>query len=198
MFDHVAKFEEVIAEFFNAKYAVAVDSCTHAIELCLRLSQVKQTQCPKHTYLSIPMTLNKLQIQWSWVDNLWHDYYYLNNTNIIDAAVLWEKDSYIPGTMMCLSFQFKKHLSIGRGGMILLDDKEAYHELIKLSYDGRVRDIPWAEQNITSYGYHYYMTPESALLGLEKFQTIQHTPPQKWTHMNYPDLSKLPVFANVK
>lgn len=34
------------------------------------------------------------------------------------------KNSYIPNTYMCLSFQFQKHLSLGRGGMILLDNKE--------------------------------------------------------------------------
>ena len=50
---------------------------------------------------------------------------YITN-NVIDAAVLWEKNSYVKGTMMCISFQFQKHLSLGRGGMILLDDKDWY------------------------------------------------------------------------
>ena len=29
---------------------------------------------------------------------------------------------YVPGTFACLSFDIRKHLGIGRGGMILTDD----------------------------------------------------------------------------
>ena len=65
-----------------------------------------------------------------------------------------------------LSFQFQKHLSLGRGGMILTDDKDAKDELKKMSYDGRVPDSPWRDQNISTMGYHYYMTPETAQNGI--------------------------------
>ena len=111
-FDTVDKFEQLISNFFNAPYAVATDCCTHAIEICLRYEQYNDIQIPEHTYISIPFTAEKLGIKWSWKKNyIWNDYYYLGNTNIIDAAVLWEKDTYIPGTYMCISFQFKKHLN---------------------------------------------------------------------------------------
>ena len=39
----VIQFEKKIAKFFGSKYAVATDSCTHAIELCLRLKKTKKT-----------------------------------------------------------------------------------------------------------------------------------------------------------
>ena len=39
-FEVVRKFENAIAKFYGAPYAVAVDSCTHSIELCLRYSKV--------------------------------------------------------------------------------------------------------------------------------------------------------------
>jgi hypothetical protein len=58
----------------------------------------------------------------NWKDENWTDYYHLTD-NTIDAAVLWKKDSYIPGTYMSISFQYQKHLSLGRGGVILTDDK---------------------------------------------------------------------------
>ena len=118
----------------------------------------------------------------------------LGNTNIIDAATMWRKDSYIPNTYMCLSFQFKKHLSLGRGGMILLDNKTNYERIKKMSYDGRRRDVPWAEQNIEMMGYHYYMTPETAALGLEKLDKAIETPATIWDYNLYPDLSKMDVF----
>ena len=42
MFDIVTKFENEIAEFYGAPYAVATDSCTHGIEICLRQQKVKK------------------------------------------------------------------------------------------------------------------------------------------------------------
>ncbi len=35
-FHAVESFEDTIAKFYGAKYGVATDCCTHAIELCLR------------------------------------------------------------------------------------------------------------------------------------------------------------------
>lgn len=100
---------------------------------------------------------------------------------------------------MCLSFQYKKHLNLFKGGMILTDDYQASIELKKMSYDGRLPDIPWAEQNIESMGYHYYMTPETASVGLAKFSDATKLESKIITHNNYPDLSKMRVFdKNVK
>ena len=95
---------------------------------------------------------------------------------------------------MCISFQFRKHLSLGRGGVILTDDKEKALELKKMSYDGRLPDIPWREQNINSVGYHYYMTPETAKLGLEKLPLAILTQAKQWTVNDWPDLTKMEIF----
>ena len=193
-FNTITQFENTIAEYYGSKYAVATDCCTHAIELCLRLQNIKTTGCPKHTYVSVPMTLKKLNIDWQWKDEQWQDYYYLSNTNIIDAAVLWKEQSYISGTNMCLSFQFRKHLGLGRGGMILLDNKEDRDQLVRMSYDGRDRDVLWAEQKIYTMGYHYYMTPETAAAGIEKFNKVKDIAPRTVDYTDYPDLSLLPIF----
>lgn len=196
-FEIIEKFEGSISEFFGSKYAVAVDSCTHGIELCLRLKKSDKIKVPKHTYLSVPFLSEKLKIKLEWKDEEWEDYYYLTD-NIIDAAVLWKKNSYISGTMMCLSFQYQKHLSLGRGGIILLDNEEDAKTLKKMSYDGRIPNIPWRDQNISMVGYHYYMTPETAKLGLEKLQTAIETEPRKWTVNDWPDLTKMDVFKKEK
>lgn len=194
MFEKVLKFEEKIAEFFGSPYSVATDSCTHALELCLRHTGENYITIPKRTYVSIPMTCMKLNLKWNWREDEWTDYYYLGFTNIIDAAVLWGEKTYIPNTFMCLSFQYKKHLSLGRGGAILLQNKSDYDILKKMSYDGRNPSLPWAEQNIDTLGYHYYMTPETAEIGLNKLEKIKNTIPKKWSYQDYPDLSKMPVF----
>ena len=192
-FESVKILEEKVAKFFGAPYAVAVDCCTHGIELCLRLSKSKSISVPKRTYISVPFLSTKLNIDLNWKDENWTDYYYLTD-KIIDAAVLWKRDSYIKGTYMNLSFQFQKHLSLGRGGMILLDDKHDALNLKKLTYDGRVPDIPWREQDIDSVGYHYYMTPETAALGLEKLDKAIKDTPRQWVVTDWPDLTLMKIF----
>jgi len=193
-FTTIKQFEEQIADFFGSKYAVAVDCCTHAVELCLRLKKIKHYTVPKRTYISIPFLAQKLSISFDWREENWKDYYYLGGTNIIDAAVLWERNSYIKNTFMCVSFQYRKHLSLGRGGIILTDNKKDALMLKKMSYDGRVPDLPWMEQNIDTVGYHYYMTPETAALGLEKIQQAILTKPREWTIEDWPDLTKMEIF----
>lgn len=193
-FDVITDFENAIAKFFGAPYAVAVDCCTHGIELCLRDQGIQSITVPKRTYISVPFLASKLNIELKWKDEIWQDYYFLGDTNIIDAAVLWEKNSYIPNTFMCLSFQFRKHLSLGRGGMILTNDREAAIRLKKMSYDGRLPNVPWRDQNISSVGYHYYMTPETAQFGLDKLPDAIERRPIKWTIDDWPDLTQMEIF----
>jgi dTDP-4-amino-4,6-dideoxygalactose transaminase len=192
-FEKIKLFEESVAEFFGAPYAIAVDSCTHGVELSLRLTKSNKIYVPKNTYISIPFLSNKLNIELEWKDENWQDYYYLTN-NVIDAAVLWKKNSYIPNTLMSVSFQYQKHLSLGRGGIILTDNFEKAIELKKMSYDGRLPNKPWREQNIETVGYHYYMTPETAELGLNKLKKAIETEPRQWLISDWPDLSKMKVF----
>jgi|SRR6185436_13364903 len=189
----VELFESKVAEFFGAPYAVAVDSCTHGVELCLRLWGAGYIDCPKNTYLSIPMLSRKLGIHLNWKEEEWRDYYIVWG-GIYDAAVLWRKNSYLPNSMMCLSFQYQKHLSLGRGGMILLDNEQDAVQLKKMSYDGRLPNIPWREQNIDTMGYHYYMTPETAQLGLDKLPHACSALPRIWTIADWPDLTKMDIF----
>lgn len=196
-FEIIKEFEDKIAEFFGSPYAVAVDCCTHGIELCLRHESINSITVPKRTYISVPFLSNKLNLNLKWKDENWKDYYYLTN-NIVDAAVLWKKNSYIPGTFMNISFQFRKHLALGRGGCILTDNKTAAIKLKKMSYDGRHPDIPWREQNIDIMGYHYYMTPETAKLGLEKLPDAIKTKPVQWTISDWPDLTKMKIFNNIE
>jgi dTDP-4-amino-4,6-dideoxygalactose transaminase len=194
MFEQVEKFEKEIAKFYNAPYAVATDCCTHAVELCLRYEGYNNVTIPTHTYISIPFTLEKLNLNWKFEYREWEDYYYLGNTNIIDAAVYWKQNGYIENTYMCLSFQYKKHLSLGRGGAILLQNKEDYDILKKMSYDGRLPSKPWMEQNIDTIGYHYYMTPETAKLGLDKLPDVTKSVSTKWNYSRYPNLKNMKVF----
>ena len=191
----IYQFEQTIANFYGAPYAIAVDSCTHAMELCMRYEKYDSVKVPTHTYLSVPLIMKKISdVKWRWEDLEWKEYYYITGTKIIDAAVYWKKDSYIPNTYFCLSFQQRKHLPLGRGGMILTDDPTAHYYLKKMSCDGRDFYRPWRDQDIDVMGYHYYMTPEKASEGLEKFQTAVNKPTREWSYKDYPYLPGLSVF----
>ena len=195
-FEIISEFEKSIAEFFGSPYAVAVDSCTHSIELCLRYTKETKINVPKRTYLSVPFLAEKMGLEREWRDEVWEDYYELNygEKRIIDAAVLWGKNTYVPNTFMCVSFQYQKHLSLGRGGVILLDNQDDYINLKKMSYDGRLPNIPWRDQDIDMVGFHYYMTPETAKLGLDKLQEAIETTPRKWSVNDWPDLTQMKIF----
>jgi dTDP-4-amino-4,6-dideoxygalactose transaminase len=197
-FEVVSAFENKVSEFFGSKYAVAVDSCTHGLELCLRYTNETKINVPKRTYLSVPFLAEKMGLEREWRDEDWENHYTINygDKKIIDAAVLWKKNSYIPNTFMCISFQYQKHLSLGRGGIILMDNEVDYISLKKMSYDGRLPNIPWRDQDIDTVGFHYYMTPETAQLGLDKLQTAIDTPPRQWVVTDWPDLTNMKIFKN--
>ena len=192
-FNVVAEFENKVAEFFGAPYAVAVDSCTHGIELALRYTKATAMVSPHRTYLSIPFLAEKLGIDRTWQDVEWKDYYYVT-ANVIDAAVLWKAGSYVKNTFMGISFQYQKHLSLGRGGILLMDNEEAATQIKKMSYDGRLPNIPWRDQDIDTLGYHYYMTPETAQLGLDKLPKAIETTPRQWVVTDWPDLTQMKIF----
>tara|TARA_Y200000002_G_scaffold355625_1_gene336754 strand:- start:202 stop:792 length:591 start_codon:yes stop_codon:yes gene_type:complete len=194
-FNTVEIFENKIADFFGAPYAVAFDSCTHGIEASLYFTKAKKIIVPKRTYVSIPFLAKKINISLQWKDENWQDYYYLTE-NIIDAAVLWRPKSFIKGTLMSLSFQYQKHLSLGRGGAVLCSNIEEYEALKMLSYDGRLPNIPWRKQNIQTFGLHYYMTPETAQMGIDRLDDAINCNPKKWIVTDWPDLTLLKVFSS--
>ena len=192
----VRKFEIELADFYSAPFAVATDSCTHAIELCLRMTSPKtQITIPARTYISVPLTLIKLGLDWKFIDDDWKDFYYLGTTKIIDAAVHFKEQGYEKESLMCLSFQYKKSLSLGRGGAILCESKQDYDMLKTMAHDGRVPDVPWKEQNISTMGYHYYMTPETASLGSDKLKNAR--PNKRQGSADYPYLPDMKIFESL-
>jgi dTDP-4-amino-4,6-dideoxygalactose transaminase len=188
-FDPIYQFERALGEVTGAPYVVMTDCCTHAIELCLRYDAVTYTQFTPYTYLSIPMTLRKLDIAYEYEDiGQWVGEYRFKTTRIWDSARLLSTGMYRSGQMQCLSFGYGKPLDIGRGGAILLDDLEAYETLIRQRYDGRDLKIsPWETQKVFEVGYHYRPTIEEAVRALEKLPTVDQTP----KYYEYPDLREI-------
>ena len=82
MFSGIFEFEQALAEYTGAPYAVMTDCCTHAIEMCLRFDQIKYTKFTAFTYLSIPMIMRKLNIEYQMIDEPWTGEYRFYNTRI--------------------------------------------------------------------------------------------------------------------
>lgn len=187
-------FETKVANFAGSKHAVAVDCCSHGIFLSLKyLNATGTITIPAQTYISIPMQILHSGCKVKFEDVPWEGMYQLKPYPIFDSAVRWNKGMY-QGGFQVLSFQIKKRIPIGRGGMILTDDKVAYDWLKKASYDFRDLTIPYPQNIYEFVGWHYYMTPEDAARGLILMDQTPNFNQDIASWVNYPDISRNPVF----
>jgi dTDP-4-amino-4,6-dideoxygalactose transaminase len=187
--DVIRQFEKTIAKHCGAPYGVAVESCSAALFLSCRYMDVGEVTIPKRTYFSVPFGIRHAGGRVKFEDRKWSGAYRLEPYPIIDSAVRFRKGMYRPGFFHCLSFHYSKHIPIGRGGMILTDDKKAVAWLREMRNDGR-REIPKEKDRVTLAGWNAYMTPEQAARGLSLFYWRIHGKKDlPDIDMNYTDLS---------
>lgn len=198
--DVVDMFEKKVAAFAGSKYAVTTDCCTHGVFLSLKYLQASnQLQpgttitIPDRTYISIAQNIIHAGCNVKFEDIEWSGMYQLKPTPVWDAATRWRKGMY-QGGLHVVSFQLKKRIPIGRGGMILTDDAEAYRWLKKASYDGRDLNVPQWEDDYEIMGYHYYMTPEDAARGIMLMDRVPEYMEDCGGHENYSKLSEKTLF----
>jgi dTDP-4-amino-4,6-dideoxygalactose transaminase len=189
-------FEKTVADYAGSKYAVAVDSCTNALFLSLMYSGIKDRHItiPSHTYISVPFSIIHAGGKPVFQDKTWSGFYFLEPTNIVDSALRFTQGMYIKDTLYCLSFHVKKHLNIGKGGMILTDSKKAYEWLKFARFNGR-SGKKYVQEAFNMVGWNMYMTPEDAARGLRIFKTLDKNNPDLTDE--YPDLNKYD-FENAK
>jgi len=197
-FDAVEEFEKQVGDYTGAKGVIATDSCTHAIELGLRLKKPNMyATLPAHTYLSLPMMLMKLDIDYMIDEDSaeWDTRYRIGGSYIYDCAREFEKDMFDGIGMLCLSFGHGKPLDIGHGGAILINERPAYHKLRKMSYDGRDRKkFPnWGDQKEFELGFHYHMRPEDAVIGLNKLANNEINPMKSPGYKDYPSIEDITI-----
>jgi dTDP-4-amino-4,6-dideoxygalactose transaminase len=200
-FNDIGRFELALAEYTGAPYAVMTDCCTHAIELCLRYDKITDCTFTPYTYLSIPMTMHKLGIDYNYFpDHLphrqqWIGEYKFEGTRIWDSARFFEPGMYRAGQIQCLSFGRTKPLEIGIGGCLLTDNTELYQSASRMRSDGRdlLTYSPWAEQVDFELGFHYFMKPEHCVAGLNLLKSGQLLKQPEF--YNYPDCRTLNISA---
>jgi dTDP-4-amino-4,6-dideoxygalactose transaminase len=198
----VEEFEKRIADWCGSEYAVAVESGTAAIFLSLmwgkhKFGDIGAVMIPSFTYPSVPCSIIHAGGKVIFHKREWNGEYDLWPFDIWDAALRFKKGMY-HGGLQCLSFHIKKHLPIGRGGMILLDDEEAYNWLKRARFDGR-SPVPLSEDNFTQLGWNMYLEPADAARGIQLFEVLRQKYPDGvedlvMEEQGYPDLSKFPIY----
>ena len=170
-FEIVKWFEEEVAHYTGAPYAVATNSCTNAIFLaCKHLNVEGQSvTIPKRTYLSVPQSIMQAGGKLGFEDVDWKGIYQLKPFPIYDSAKRLTSNMYIPGSLMCLSFHFKKPLKIGKG--------VCYHE-----------DL------ISEQGWNMYMTPEQAARGIILLSNYPEHAEDQIENPPYRDLTEFDLF----
>lgn len=208
--DVVDIFENKVAKFAGSKYAITTDCCSNGVFLCLKyLQKIGELELnstitiPNRTYVSIPMQIKHANLNVEFEELEWSGVYNLKNTRVWDGAVRWTKDMYLGNnSFQVVSFQFKKRIPIGKGGIILTDDEAAARWLKLASYDGRDLTIPYDDPNhVKTIGYHMYMTPEDAARGIILMDSVNKETeehPDSGNQSMYPDLSKLDIFIDYR
>lgn len=164
----IRQFETTIAKHCGAPYGIAVESCTAALFLCCLYLKVKEVTLPSKTYFSVPMSIIHAGGTVKYRDYDWIGSYQLRPYPIVDSAMRFKKGMFQPGIFRCLSFQYSKHIPIGRGGMILTDNKKAANWFRVMRNDGR-REIPKEKDHVELWGWNFYLTPEQAARGLSLY-----------------------------
>tara|TARA_Y100000310_G_scaffold323733_1_gene384555 strand:- start:5566 stop:6291 length:726 start_codon:yes stop_codon:yes gene_type:complete len=194
--DAVDLFEQKVAKFAGAKYGVALDCCSNGLFLALKYLQAKKTiTIPAQTYVSVPMQVIHAGCKIRFENIEWSGMYQLKPYPVYDAATRFTKGMFVGGdALQVLSFQIKKRLPIGRGGMILTNSEKAYNWLKKASYDGRDLEKYYPEDEFELLGWHMYMTPEDAARGILLMDQLPEENEDSGGNENYSVLSDKRVF----
>lgn len=202
------EFEQKLADYTGAKYAVTLDNMSNGLFLALyyehyinKSIKTDTITIPNRTYPSVPCEIIHagLKVDFEYVEGKTiKGAYQLKGSNVWDSALRFTADMYLPNTHMCISFTGPyKHFKLSKGGAILTDSYEAYLWFKRARYSGR-RECSYHDDNFDMLGWNFYMMPELAARGLlliNQFYNISGTKKHNEDlELPYPDLSKFEVY----
>lgn len=183
----VDEFEAALCEYTGAPYAVATDTCTSALFMCLAWWSGESVCLPKHNYVGVYQACVNTGHLVKWTDEEWQGSYRLDPSPIVDSAKRFERGMYKAGTLTCVSFGSSKRLNIGRGGAILTDQADAADWIRPRTMDGRTPGEDYLEPRFATPAWRCNMTPTIAARGLDLLTYLDDEPDDDWRA--YPDLS---------
>jgi dTDP-4-amino-4,6-dideoxygalactose transaminase len=208
VYDITNEFEEKLAQYTGAKYAVTLDNMSNGLFLALHYEhyvnksiKTDSITIPNRTYPSVPCEIIHAGLKVKWEiqpGNTITGAYQLKGSNVWDSALSFTADMYKPKTHMCISFTGPyKHFKLSKGGAILTDSHEAYLWFKRARYSGR-RECSYHDDNLDMLGWNFYMMPELAARGLLLMGQFYNLDGSKKTNpdltLPYPDLSKFKVY----
>lgn len=177
----VTKFEDTIANYVGAKYAVTFNSATSALFLAL---------LDKNTTITVPsmippVVLNAIitsgnkhdfidDINWVGDSYVLHDF---GDYKIVDSAQKLEKNQFKnecnPNDLMVFSFYPTKPVGSSDGGMIVSDDLEKINHLREMALNGMSYANNNWERTIKFAGYKMYMNSIQCDIALQNFNLYE-------------------------
>lgn len=205
-FGIVRQFEADLCAYTGAKYAVAVNSCTMALQLAvawqfnadffnsfIAADGGPNVEIPKRTYVSVPQAIIHAGGRPVFRDEQWLGMYQLKPLPVWDSARWITGGMFEAGQMQCLSFHISKTLGDTQGGAILHDNDEADAWLRKARFDGRTEGVAPKDDTFDMIGWHCYMSPDVAGRLIWRLARLpKHNMPLP--NDDYPDLSTMEVF----
>ncbi len=184
MGSRVKEFEEKWAEFTGAKYAVATNSCTAALDIAVRIVDLPTFRVSPFTFVSSALCVLNAQKRVKFVDidpetlctpKADIQVFYAGNEagegiiyDMAHAAGVKHR-----GLISCWSFHAVKNLPTGDGGMLTTNDEEVYKKAKALSWCGidkstfdRSKDGYSWDYNIEHIGLKANMNDITAAIGL--------------------------------
>lgn len=188
----VEQFEKAFAKSVGAKYAVATNSCTTALEVAVQCVKLPKTvTVSPFTFISsalAPMNAGHL-VKFVDVDR---DTYC---TKKADIQVLYAGNDYGEGIIYdmahfgggkhkdpisCWSFHAVKNLPTGDGGMLTTNEKQIYDRakalvwcgIDKTTYDRSKKGYSW-DYNVVGWGMKGNMNDITAAIGLEQLKEVK-------------------------
>lgn len=182
-YEVIDTLEKRIAEWAGSKYAIAVESASAAILLCLFYRReingfIGEVTIPSRTYPSCPCSIIIAGGKVKFDPNPWQGHYELHPLRIWDSALrfhngMYTKEISLVDGLMCLSFHIRKRLNLGRGGMILTDNEQAYKWLKLARFDGR-EPVPLKDQKeFNVIGLNAYMQPADGARAIQLFELLR-------------------------
>src|SRR3990167_4839871 len=118
-----ADFEQALCNYTGARFAVAVNSCTAALLLAVQWDLLDRwgrgpypnVKIPKHTYVSVPMSIIHAGARPYFSDEAWRGAYQLKPLPVWDCARRFTSDMYVPDQFQCVSFAASKILGAEQG-----------------------------------------------------------------------------------
>lgn len=189
----VDQFESDLCRYTGAPYAVAMNSCSMAILLACAYFEKTEVVIPSRTYCSVPNSVLLAGHSIRFVDMKWTGAYQLSPLPVWDAARRFSYKMYQPRTFQCVSFQTSKILGLEQGGAILHGDKKADEWFRRSRFDGR---LDASERIPRQRGWHCYMNPSTAALGLQRLACLQPYNADQAGDKDFPDISGLDIWLD--